>query len=442
MATKIKAIKCPQCGSTRGREIKEDQYECQSCGTVYFLDSDDVTVHHKHEFVSDESGPGQYPNKKMLMVAGIVGFMVLMLMLIVSNLSQISRGGDASTGVLSQSKERWELWGLYPFVAKDSRPLVLAVGTRTRGSYPDEKEHIICAIYDPLKEEQIRTKELTEIKELDNFAYDVLRQFEDGSIHLIFNQLLWMRLDPSSLEINPVPESAYSDIPAFSSGIATFSYSYSRDGDALKVMTNLGKEIYYYPIIKQAYTSDELHQVQRQPLPQPVTRTYFAFTSESTDYKEEPIQLIRYTQQTQIGYPKNTPSFFWRRDYGGSGIFTDADPYRKVLISSYSQKYDRVLSYQDLTPGAHYFDPDILWQDGAQLLIRYKPTAAPQAKYLYQLMDGQTGKPLWTLSSPEEFDGYPDRGAVVTPSATVIVQKPTVWLITPDGKGQSIATLE
>ena len=48
MPKHIKALKCPQCGSTRATLIREDHYRCDSCSTEFFLDSDEITIQHKH----------------------------------------------------------------------------------------------------------------------------------------------------------------------------------------------------------------------------------------------------------------------------------------------------------------------------------------------------------------------------------------------------------
>ena len=49
MPKHIKTIKCPQCGITRATQLREDHYRCDSCSTEYYLDSDDITIHHKIE---------------------------------------------------------------------------------------------------------------------------------------------------------------------------------------------------------------------------------------------------------------------------------------------------------------------------------------------------------------------------------------------------------
>ena len=45
MATRIKAVKCPQCGSEKHEQLDEKRYRCLNCGTEFFLDDDDINRH-------------------------------------------------------------------------------------------------------------------------------------------------------------------------------------------------------------------------------------------------------------------------------------------------------------------------------------------------------------------------------------------------------------
>src|SRR5579871_1335871 len=47
MATEIKAIQCPLCGSTASKELRRDHYRCESCGTEYFIDNGIVNTRIK-----------------------------------------------------------------------------------------------------------------------------------------------------------------------------------------------------------------------------------------------------------------------------------------------------------------------------------------------------------------------------------------------------------
>ncbi len=50
MATRIKAVKCPQCGSEKHEQLDEKRYRCLNCGTEFFLDDDDINVNVNHHY--------------------------------------------------------------------------------------------------------------------------------------------------------------------------------------------------------------------------------------------------------------------------------------------------------------------------------------------------------------------------------------------------------
>ena len=57
MATQLKPIKCPQCGSEKHDDLGEKLFRCRSCGTEFFLDDDDITIHIKHHFDVPRTSP-------------------------------------------------------------------------------------------------------------------------------------------------------------------------------------------------------------------------------------------------------------------------------------------------------------------------------------------------------------------------------------------------
>ena len=60
MTKRIKAVKCPQCGSTRAKELRPDYYKCSSCQTEFFIDSDDININHKYENPLNKKFVGMY----------------------------------------------------------------------------------------------------------------------------------------------------------------------------------------------------------------------------------------------------------------------------------------------------------------------------------------------------------------------------------------------
>ena len=210
-------------------------------------------------------------------------------------------------------------------------------------------------------------------------------------------------------------------------------FFYEGHGDALKVMTNLGKSYVYYPISNKLYTDKTVYKGYTEKLPAPKVCTHFTFSSQTTEYEDQQIQLVRYRTLEQVGYPHDDAYFGWTKDYGGSGIFTDASPYRKVFVRPYVIERTRMQGYEDLTPGAYYFSPEVLYESDDRVLITFKPTASSDAKRMLRCLDAQTGKVLWNYTDEDDQIG---RRSVVArfSGGYLLAGYSTVWLISNEGK--------
>src|SRR5690606_1457647 len=92
-------------------------------------------------------------------------------------------------------------------------------------------------------------------------------------------------------------------------------------------------------------------------------------------------------------------------------IFTDRDPYKKVLINPWQFKGARLLSFNDLTPGRLYFQPKVVTYNEKTLLIAYKPTPAEDDPFQLQLLDAATGRIQQTI--PTELKYIDDEGSLL-----------------------------
>lgn len=439
MAKTIKAIKCPQCGSTQAQKQDEDQYICGSCGTHYFIDSDDITIHHKHE---DVGGSQPWLGKRFIfaLLAGIFA-------LLFAGVTQCSKFGSKTTEASYSSSEgstsslvstSWDIVELVPFVGSEGEPLVLAF------MRPDLRSKGLGAAYaviDTESGQELFHSAIEGVEKFDITDKVEAKQFANGRLNIIVKESKWYEFDPKSYALEEVSIESYKHHEALASGIATFGFVYEDEGDGLKLMTNLGKEIYYYPIIDKVYTRDELYDARGAKLPNPQDAVGYRFTGSSAHFQDAEIQLIRYSYKVQEGYPMDLPNFSKQKDFGRSGIFTDSDPYKVVLITDYSAKRSRLTGFSVINSGAHYFSPLVLWSGSEGALIAYKPTAAPEEKYLYQQIDDASGKPLWTAPAPEELKKTRPSSAMRTPSGkTLIVFSDTAWLL--DSRGETIGILD
>ena len=421
MPTHIKALKCPQCGSTRATKISEDHYRCDSCSTEFFLDSDDITIHHKHE---TESAPNTFLKRLLLTILVPAAFFSLITIGLIVWGS--SREGTSEKGSgeehMSYACER-----LMAFSSTAGRPIVVLCGAARRDDSSGDWDHAKGFMYffDGETYEIIKKLELPDVT--GRVSVTDARQFEDGTYYVVLNKKRLFAIDRSTLDVKEIHGEDYK-LPEFSEGFGKLALYFHEYGDALEVETNLGKKFVYYPIANKLYTDQSIFKAYKDKLPAPQLRTHFTFSEQMTgsDYKDEQIQLVRYQTLEQLGYPRRTPHFGWENDRHSYYP-------KKIFVSQYFVEESRLQSYEDFTPGAYYFSPTVLYESDDQILISFKPTAAADAKKMLRCLDTQTGQVLWSCS--EGLDGLDFcLGVARFSGGYVLVDYSHSWLISSEGK--------
>ena len=421
MPTHIKALKCPQCGSTRATKISEDHYRCDSCSTEFYLDSDDITIHHK---VETKPAPNTFLRRLLLIILAPAAFFSLIAIgLIVwgSSREETSRERDGEEH-MSYACER-----LMAFSSTAGRPIVVLCGAARRDDSSRDWDHAkgIMYFFDGETYEIIKKLELPDVT--GRVSVTDARQFEDGTYYVVLNKKRLFAIDRSTLDVKEIHGEDYK-LPELSEGFGKVALYFHEYGDALKVETNLGKKFVYYPIANKLYTDQSIFKAYEDKLPAPKLRTRFTFSEQmmGSVYKDEQIQLVRYQTLEQLGYPRRTPHFGWENDYHSSYP-------KKIFVSKYSVEESRLESYEDFTPGAYYFSPTVLYESDDQILISFKPTAAADAKKMLRCLDAQTGQVLWSCS--EGLDGLDFcLGVARFSGGYVLVDYSHSWLISSEGK--------
>ena len=421
MPTHIKALKCPQCGSTRATKISEDHYRCDSCSTEFFLDSDDITIHHK---VETKLAPNTFLRRLLLIILAPAAFFSLITIgLIVwgSSREETSRERDGEEH-MSYACER-----LMAFSSKAGRPIVVLCGAVRRDDSTGDWDHAKGIIYffDGETYEIIKKLELPDVT--GRVSVTDARQFEDGTYYVVLNKKRLFAIDRSTLDVKEIHGEDYK-LPELSEGFGKLALYFHEYGDALEIETNLGKKFVYYPIANKLYTDQSIFKAYKDKLPAPQLRTHFTFSEQMTgsDYKDEQIQLVRYQTLEQLGYPRRTPHFGWENDRHSYYP-------KKIFVSQYFVEESRLQSYEDFTPGAYYFSPTVLYESDDQILISFKPTAAADAKKMLRCLDAQTGQVLWSCS--EGLDGLDFcLGVARFSGGYVLVDYSHSWLISSEGK--------
>ena len=421
MPTHIKALKCPQCGSTRATKISEDHYRCDSCSTEFYLDSDDITIHHK---VETKPAPNTFLRRLLLIILAPAAFFSLITIgLIVwgSSREETSRERDGEEH-MSYACER-----LMAFSSTAGRPIVVLCGAARRDDSTGDWDHAKGFMYffDGETYEIIKKLELPDVT--GSVSVTDARQFEDGTYYVVLNKKRLFAIDRSTLDVKEIHGEDYK-LPELSEGFGKLALYFHEYGDALEVETNLGKKFVYYPIANKLYTDQSIFKAYEDKLPAPKLRTRFTFSEQmmGSDYMDEQIQLVRYQTLEQLGYPRRTPHFGWENDRHSYYP-------KKIFVSQYFVEESRLQSYEDFTPGAYYFSPTVLYESADQILISFKPTAAADAKKMLRCLDAQTGKVLWSCS--EGLDGLDFcLGVARFSGGYVLVDYSRSWLISSEGK--------
>ena len=421
MPTHIKALKCPQCGSTRATKISEDHYRCDSCSTEFYLDSDDITIHHK---VETKPAPNTFLRRLLLIILAPAAFFSLITIgLIVWGSSREETSRErAGEEHMSYACER-----LMAFSSTAGRPIVVLCGAARRDDSSGDWDHAkgIMYFFDGETYEIIKKLELPDVT--GRVSVTDARQFEDGTYYVVLNKKRLFAIDRSTLDVKEIHGEDYK-LPELSEGFGKLALYFHEYGDALEVETNLGKKFIYYPIANKLYTDQSIFKAYEDKLPAPKLRTRFTFSEQmmGSDYMDEQIQLVRYQTLEQLGYPRRTPHFGWENDYHSSYP-------KKIFVSQYSVEESRLQSYEDFTPGAYYFSPTVLYESDDQILISFKPTAAADAKTMLRCLDAQTAKVLWSCS--EGLDGLDFcLGVARFSGGYVLVDYSHSWLISSEGK--------
>ena len=421
MPTHIKALKCPQCGSTRATKISEDHYRCDSCSTEFYLDSDDITIHHK---VETKPAPNTFLKRLLLIILAPAAFFSLITIgLIVwgSSREETSREGDGEEH-MSYACER-----LMAFSSTAGRPIVVLCGAARRDDSTGDWDHAKGFMYffDGETYEIIKKLELPDVT--GRVSVTDARQFEDGTYYVVLNKQRLFAIDRSTLDVKEIHGEDYK-LPELSEGFGKLALYFHEYGDALEIETNLGKKFVYYPIANKLYTDQSIFKAYEDKLPAPKLRTRFTFSEQmmGSDYMDEQIQLVRYQTLEQLGYPRRTPHFGWENDRHSYYP-------KKIFVSQYFVEESRLQSYEDFTPGAYYFSPTVLYESDDQILISFKPTAAADAKKMLRCLDAQTGQVLWSCS--EGLDGLDFcLGVARFSGGYVLVDYSHSWLISNEGK--------
>jgi hypothetical protein len=446
MAKSIKAIECPKCGSTQKTAVRPDTFRCESCGTEYYLDNDDINVNYTVRQPAPVAGAPLTGKTR----AVVVGAVAVASLLIVGGIRSLFHhdtvayypvavpsgavvAGDPDAAAKQPLTYTWGSTETTLYPGANGRPERVIVGNQNYSGAGVFKDSLVAIFYDASTGAELQSQPLP--RPAGRSSPDLkLRRFADGALYVLLNKTTVYQLDPRTHRVEDVSQTLFQRQPELASGVASVEFISENQGDGFTVFTNDGRTLSYYPLIHKVYGKDDVYAAQTgfgSLRPGSPTKTAFTFSTKGMSYPEDKLQLIKYQFRDNLGGPKDAPEFEWEDDYGGSGIFTSADPHRKVLTTPGAMRKSRVLSYTDFTPGRLYFNPGVRYYDADQVLITFRPTAAENSPLTAQCLDARTAAIRFTLPLPDA-NGSLDQ-ALRTKTGFVLGGDRDTYVISPDG---------
>ncbi len=387
MATQIKAIQCPKCGSTQKTEIRPGDFRCESCETEYFLDNGSATGKQGSLKLTSKIAQKRVNPTAVAIAMGLIVIVVavILLLTISSTTPNATSAYARTTSGPAEEAAYWSNSDFHLYLSADQKPVLVTFGTKIYHDH-HEKDGSYASFTDvsdgaEIKRVSVLFPAATSSKgEPIEFS---LREFSNGDIYIIANNTLLYRVQKTAYDLKDVTKTLFENEKELVSGIAKIDYVYPNLGEGFNLMTNDGKTLFYYPVTKKLYTAQTVYTErldEKVPTADSTTKTGFSFSVPYDDDPDASQQLIKFQyRDARKARPREFAHY--------SGYKWD-DP--QIL------REQGILSFKDFTPGRAYFGYRLLFCDDDYVVISYLISAAKGSGRNLQCLDARTAAIVFT----------------------------------------------
>lgn len=405
MATKIKALKCPNCGSEKHIDLGNKRFLCKSCGTEFYIDDDDITINVNHHF--DYGGMSLVQPKKVLAIftiSAIVLIGVFLFSMFTTALFGIATDSDRSS--LYDFEKTINVDNDYKFIVPmhHGKDICFFYLTERRyNQYSDTARQYINGYYwgfidsntGKVLNEQLFIKD-TDTEKMAEFysSYIALRYFYQAKKwYMLFPGHHIFEVNSKNLTVKDVSKSLFAKKPAMESGISLAKFIDEEYGEGIFVSNNMAVPYYYFPATDRLYTK-EAYEYARELPPSELGNEQ----RDSTYYT-----LQKKTVNSDLGVGGRYR--LWRINYK----YHLGDPQDNKYFSSDMEHVwndnKRLISYEPATEWFTAFDCSIVFSDSKYILLKYYPNVSKEVNTVLQLRS-TTGEILWTKSLNERISSF------------------------------------
>ena len=360
MATEIKAIRCPSCGSVKVKELRTDHYQCESCGTEFFLDSDNVininqvNINHYDNLETSTGNAGIHkPNNNH---AGCITVILLLVCFIGCFFwGKVSKNDTGNTDKYHWAASKTSKECLFTDTAGNPY-YVIAGSIETSGDdfFTDtEDSNIYLGLFN-LKDSKLQWIKKLSGSTANDFDNNIdFQLFDDKNLYIIINKSEVYRLNTATLTLEDMKMAYEQKDTDLKAGIATIAFIEDNGvSSGFQIITNDGINLWYMPLINKTYTETEFNKAAATPSSHSATKTAYNFLSlgniPDSDWGIEDdlgvkFNLIKYKYSYEYGAPRSIPNLEKRKNYN-------------IMI-----------------PNRNFFNATVLDFDSARILINFQP---------------------------------------------------------------------
>ena len=410
MSGKIITIKCPQCGSTAHDEIRKDFYRCKSCSAQYFFDdksnnqifnnsTDNDFINTDTQIPDDSkvysqtnSAVSKNSKRIILLVAGIFSIGMITPIIIGVIVARDANKNISNSSISGSGTKSYMIMGSDSYILASvtkKNPLVIRLENRyNTGGERNINGEIYYVFINPQSGDIIKEEKITDASSgIPQFKFN---SFSNGKTYVIIDDSQLYEINTENLTLTEENNRITTTTPELNSGIATIQFLSNENGDGYRIFNNNGKYYNYFPTIKKLYTDEALETAKISYNPSDdfyIDDFYFTFGEISTK-DEVKSELLKINYKRYPGGPEyleNTP-----RKYAGEHEYFHRRGSRNRIISINAIEQDRL-----------FFAPKVLYFDNENIIIAFKPSANPKAKFSIQKIDPKTNTIIWTLPNQE-----------------------------------------
>lgn len=404
MSTKIRPIKCPNCGSEKHIQLDEKLYRCKNCGTEYFLDDDDITIHVKHHFddggftrIKGDANVSMSNAIQAFVIIGGVLFFLFCIMLFGFHSSSPDLSSDDSLDVDDTYK------AIVPvkhdgrvcfFYLTDRRFHNTFYNNRTssNGYYygfidPDSGKVLADKLL--ISDDDARKIGMTAFHMLDIQHLNQAKKW-----YITIPSQFILEIDAQTLTLKNVSKTIFAKKKAMSSGISSVEFisdtyedhaSTAGVGEGFKVTNNMAETYYYFPATDRLYTKEAYEYAQQLP------------ASELNREVRDSVFYILDRKEASESSSQKSLNRLWRIRF----MYHLGDPqdagYFLYGVTDTPRGDGRMISHNAITDWFAGFNSKIDYQDSKYILIEYNASISEDAPTVLQLRN-TNGVILWTHS--------------------------------------------